>query len=91
MMRLTEIGRTSGRVTIRVEGWITSADCEVLESECWLLLRGGQRVALECSRLTYVDRSGAATLRGLSRRNRLEIIGCPPFILEYMEDLRRRR
>ena len=84
MMRLTEIERDRRRITLRVEGWIASDDSRLLESELASLLDRGSRVRLECSGVTYVDSRGAAMLRSL-RRRRLEIVGCRPFILEFVD------
>lgn len=83
MMRLTEIETDGRRITIRVEGWIASESSRVLEAECSSLLAGGSRVRLECSKVTYVDRRGAATLRKLMH-HRVDIVECPPFILEFV-------
>lgn len=84
MIRLTEIKRDRDWVTLRAEGWITSESCPLVESECSSLLDAGMRVRLECAAVTYVDSQGATMLRTL-RKRRLEIVGCPPFILEFVE------
>ena len=83
MMRLTEIKRDRLWITLRVEGWITSKDCPLLESECTSLLGEGKRLRLECTGVTYLDSLGAGTLRAL-RRRRVEIVGLPQFVVEFV-------
>lgn len=84
MMRLTELGRNWQRVWLAVEGCIAAGGSSLLEAECNAILDQGLTVQLEFSQVTYVDRPGVAVLRRLQAR-RLEIVGCPPFLLEFME------
>lgn len=84
MMRLTESGRNARRVTLAVEGWIAGEDAGLLQAECSAHLEQGLRVDLDLSAVSYVDAAGARTLRRL-RRNQLEIVSCPPFILEFVD------
>jgi hypothetical protein len=69
---------------LRVEGWIASENSGLLESECLSRLKGGRRIRLDCSLVTYVDSRGAAVLRRLQGR-RVEIFRCPAIIRDYVE------
>lgn len=79
MMLLTEIERNRIWTTLKVEGWLTSEDCQLLESACSALLERGRTVRLECSRVSYLDMQGAENLWDLGQHG-LEIVGWPLFV-----------
>lgn len=82
-MRLTETGQKENRISLKVEGWISGDSSALLETECDERLARGCALELDLSRVSYVDAHGAETLRRLRRRT-VEIVGCPQFILEFV-------
>ncbi len=84
MMRLTETRRAGRLVTLRVEGSIARDDATLLLAECNSLLDLDCVVQLDLAGVSLVDAGGAATLRHL-RLRQLEIVNCPPFILDFVD------
>ena len=85
MLRLTRTVRLPHEVVILLEGQIVAEWVELLEAECLTLLQTDQRVLLDLSRVSYLDRRGARLLRDLAARS-VQLINCPPLVADLVTE-----
>ena len=67
MLRITSARVSNDRTTLRLEGSISAEWADLLERECSGLLQAGSSIALDLTRVAFVDRLGVETLRRLDR------------------------
>ena len=79
MIRLTVISQTNEEVVLKVEGWVSGAEVEILEEEGTRLLQEAQRLVLELKGVRVIDREGIALLQRWSGE-RLVLRGASPFV-----------
>ena len=79
MIRLTVISQTNEEVVLKVEGWVSGAEVEILEEEGTRLLQETQRLVLELKGVRVIDREGIALLQRWSGE-RLVLRGTSPFV-----------
>jgi len=85
MLRLTRTTRLPHEVIVLLEGQIVAEWVELLEAECLTLLRTDQKVLLDLSQVSYLDRRGARLLRDLAARS-VQLINCPPLVAELVTE-----
>jgi anti-anti-sigma regulatory factor len=85
MLRLTRTTRLPHEVIVLLEGQIVAEWVELLEAECLTLLQTDQRVLLDLSRVSYLDRRGARLLRDLAARS-VQLINCPPLVADLVTE-----
>lgn len=68
MMRITSARGSNDRTTLRLEGSISAEWADLLERECSGLFHAGASIALDLTRVVFVDRLGIETLRRLDRK-----------------------
>ena len=84
MVRLTVISQTEEEGVLKVEGWVSGADVEILEEEGARLLRQSERLVLDLDEVQFIDRKGIALLRRWSGE-RLDLRGGSLFIRGLLE------
>jgi anti-anti-sigma regulatory factor len=85
MLRLTRTTRFPHEVILLLEGQIVAEWVELLEAECLTLLRTDQKVLLDLSRVSYLDRRAARLLRDLAARS-VQLINCPPLVADLVTE-----
>ena len=85
MVRLTVISQTEEEGVLKVEGWVSGADVEILEEEGARLLQETQRLVLDLDGVQFIDREGIALLKRWSGK-RLELRGGSLFIRGLLEE-----
>jgi anti-anti-sigma regulatory factor len=85
MLRLTRTTRLPDEVVLVLEGQIVGEWVGLLEAECQALLRTDQRVLLDLSGVSYLDRSAARLLRALAARS-VALINCPPLVADLVRE-----
>lgn len=85
MLRLTRITRLPREVILVLEGQIVAEWVGLLEEECLALLRTDQKVLLDLSMVSYLDRRAARLLRDLAGGS-VMLINCPPLVAELIRE-----
>lgn len=85
MLRLTRTNKPPHEVILLLEGQIVAQWVRLLEEECRELLSADQRVLLDLSGVSYLDRQAARLLRELSERS-VRLINCPPLVDELVRE-----
>ena len=85
MLRLTRTTRLPQEVTLLLEGQIVAEWVELLEAECLTLLRTDQKVLLDLSGVSYLDRRAARLLRDLAARS-VSLVNTPPLVAELVTE-----
>ena len=80
-----EIG-ADGRepVVVRLEGRLVGPWVEEVRRACEGLLHRGERLTVDFSRVSFVDREGVALCRGLRDRH-ARLRNCSPFVKEQID------
>lgn len=73
MLRITNLGESCSRVTLKLEGALASDWVSVLEAECLACLQERRKVVLDFSNVTFIDENGVKVLRRLAAKN-VEVI-----------------
>lgn len=84
MLRILRVELEGGWVVLVLQGHIAAEWGELLELECLDSLRSGLRVALDLSDVSFIGRSGLATLGRLGRLG-VEFRRCSPLIADTLE------
>jgi len=74
-----------GRVVLRVEGWLTPASFDVLETACREARARGERTVVELSGLRSLSNAEAQRLAGLARLG-IELTGASSFVAALLRD-----
>jgi anti-anti-sigma regulatory factor len=85
MLRLTRTTRLPHEVIVLLEGQLVAEWVELLEAECLTLLQTDQKVLLDLSQVSYLDRRGARLLRDLAARS-VQLINCPPLVADLVTE-----
>jgi anti-anti-sigma regulatory factor len=85
MLRLTRTTRLPREVILVLEGQVVAEWVGLLEEECLALLRTDQKVLLDLSRVSYLDRRAARLLRDLAAGS-IMLINCPPLVAELIRE-----
>lgn len=73
MLRITKLGESSSRVTLKLEGVLASDWGSLLEAECLACLKERRKVVLDFSDVTFIDENGVKVLRRLAAK-KVEVI-----------------
>jgi anti-anti-sigma regulatory factor len=79
MLRVSRSTRPPNEVILLLEGRIVAQWVGLLEEECVGLLAADQRLLLDLSGVSYLDRRAARLLRDLVGRS-VKLINCPPLV-----------
>lgn len=79
MLRVTRTTRPPNEVSLLLEGQIVAEWVGLLEHECHELLGSDQRLLVDLSGVSYLDRRAARLLRDLAERS-VKLINCPPLV-----------
>lgn len=63
MMRITLLSQSSDEVVLKVEGWVSGEDVDLLEQEGCRWLRQAGRLVLDLSGVKSIDTKGLALLK----------------------------
>ena len=85
MLRLTRTTRLPHGVILVLEGQIVAEWVGLLEEECLALLQTDQKVLLDLSMVSYVDRRAARLLRDLAGGS-VTLINCPPLVADLIRE-----
>jgi anti-anti-sigma regulatory factor len=85
MLRLTRTTRLPHEIVLIVEGQIVAEWVGLLEEECLALLRTDQKVLLDLSMVSYLDRRAARLLRDLAGGS-VMLINCPPLVADLIRE-----
>ena len=85
MLRLTRTTRHPHEVIVLLEGQIVAEWVELLEAECLTLLQTDQRLLLDLSRVSYLDRRAARLLRDLGARS-VSLINTPSLVADLVTE-----
>ncbi len=80
MLRITK-KKTANGPRLILEGRVVGAWVQVLNQECDAMLNTKDRLSVDLSQVSFVDRDGAALLKKLADRN-VQFIHCPALIAE---------
>ena len=83
-MRITLMSQTPEEVALKVEGWVSGSNVELLEQEGARWLRQVGRLTLDLNGVRFVDEAGVALLRRWPE-DRLILRGGSMFIRELLE------
>lgn len=86
MLRITEVKNDNCRVTLQLEGKITSDWVKELISEFYKNFDSKTIVAIDLSRVSYVDQQGIYALKALKSEN-VKLINCSLFLSALLKDL----
>jgi anti-anti-sigma regulatory factor len=84
VLRIVRKDREAHHVVLVLQGHIFAEWAELLERECLILSKSGERVSLDCSDVAFISRSGFEVLGRLVRSG-VEIFACPPLIADMLE------
>ena len=85
MLRLTATSGDQGEIALRVDGWLTGDEVELLEREGMRYLEAAQSLVLDLEGLRFADRAGTELLQRWSRAG-LELRHASPFVQCLIED-----
>ena len=85
MVRLTVISQTKEDTVLKVEGWVSGADVELLEGEIMRLLGESDRLVLDLRGVRFIDQGGIALLKRWSG-DRLVLRGLSLFLRTVLEE-----
>jgi len=85
MLRLTRTTRLPHEVVLVLEGQLVAEWVELLEAECLTLLQADQKVLLDLSGVSYLDRRAARLLRELGARS-VSLINTPPLVADLVTE-----
>jgi len=85
MLRLTRTTRLPHEVILVLEGQIVAEWVELLEEECLALLQTDQKVLLDLSMVSFLDRRAARLLRDLAGGS-VMLINCPPLVADLIRE-----
>jgi anti-anti-sigma regulatory factor len=85
VLRITAIQANGSPVTLKLEGKILAEGVPLLERECEERLAKRDRVVLDLSQVTFVDRSGIQMLQRVSARS-VSIVNGSAFIAELLDE-----
>ena len=85
MLRLTRTTRFPHEVILVLEGQIVAEWVELLGEECLALLQTDQKVLLDLSMVSYLDRRAARLLRDLAGGS-VMLINCPPLVADLIRE-----
>lgn len=84
MLRITLMDRTAKAAVLKIEGWVSGQDVQLLAEEGTRLLGESHRLVLDLSGVQSIDRMGIAQLRQWAG-DRLALRGAEPFIRALLE------
>lgn len=79
MLRISSAAESGSRVRLKAEGTLVGDWVPLLEAECVRHLDARRVVELDLAGVSFVDRDGAATVRGLIARG-VEVIGASALV-----------
>ncbi len=85
MIRITVVSQTSEEVTLKIEGWVTYADVELMKEEITRWFREVHRVVLNLTHVRFIDEAGIEMLCGWPR-SELVLQGGSPFVRTLLQD-----
>lgn len=83
MLKISDGGTSGPDVTLRLDGQVTGRWVKILQRSCDAALRGGARLTLDLSQVSFADAAGLALLRSLADRQ-VGIVSASPFMAEQM-------
>ena len=84
MLRISEIKKTNGSVTLALEGRMSGPWVTEVREYCQQFLGNGHRLSLDLAQLSYVDREGADLFRMLLSHG-VALTNCTPFVSERLK------
>lgn len=87
MLKISDAGTPGPDVTLRLDGEVTGRWVEVLRRSCDVALRGGARLTLDLSHVSFADAEGIALLRSLANRQVL-LVNASPFVTQQVRRAR---
>ena len=79
MLRITLVSQKSDEVVLRVDGWLTGNDVDLLDREGRRHLAESRRVVLDLGGTRFIDQKGIMLLRSWSGDS-LRLRGASPFV-----------
>jgi anti-anti-sigma regulatory factor len=83
MLKITKTHDDSHHVVLELDGKITEQWAALLDGECRSLLRQKKSLAIDCSRVDFLDASGVEVLQHLPRA-RVTLVNPPGFVREML-------
>lgn len=84
MLRISTATDTHGATLLVVEGVIADDGAETLEEVCREQLLASRRIALDLTKVTFLDEAGLACLNRLRQRG-IDVRSYSPFISELLK------
>ena len=85
MLRITLTSQNETETVLKVEGWLSGGDVDLLAAEGTRRLQESNQLVLELSGLRSIDRGGVAQLKQWVGE-RLALRGAQPFVKALLED-----
>ena len=84
MLRIEVSEKRGERVTVHLEGHMVGPWVDEVRRACEPFLTNGHSLALDFSRVSFVDRAGVALCRRL-KQGRVTLQHCSPFVQEQID------
>jgi anti-anti-sigma factor len=84
MLRITVVSQTPDEVVLRMEGWVSGTNVELLKQEVTHWFREAKYVVLDLTNIRFIDEAGITLLQGWSKK-RLMLRGGSLFVHTLLE------
>ena len=84
MLRISEVGLSNGRKTLRLEGEVIGTGVAEVGQLVEKMLAAGEALTMDLAELLFVDREGVNLFRELAQRH-VEFVNCSPFLNEQLK------
>ncbi len=68
MLRITVVSQTPDEVVLRMEGWVSGTNVELLKQEVTHWFREAKYVVLDLTNIRFIDEAGITLLQGWSKK-----------------------
>ena len=79
MLRITVVSQTREEVVLKIEGWVSGEDVDLLDQEGTRCMEESERLVLDLADVRFIDDAGIALLQRWSGE-RLMLRGASPFL-----------
>jgi anti-anti-sigma regulatory factor len=84
MLKISGGASPSGKVTLRLEGQVSGPWVDELRRSCEQALATGNRLILDLTDVSFIDRDGVALCSRL-QRHQVTFLHCSPFVTEQLK------
>ncbi len=83
MLKIVYSETSRNNSTLQLEGQVVGPWVEVLRRSCEAILSAGDKLILDLSEVSFLDRDGIDLVRSLTNRN-VALLNCSRFVVEQL-------